>query len=148
MARPAKSGAERKSGARGRESGGPERGSGGPKRATGARAMGQQAEHLAADFLQGNGLRLIERNYACRLGEIDLIVLDGSTLVFVEVRLRRNTDFGGAAASITRTKRQRILRAARHYLSGKPERPCRFDVVLLDALDTKRIEWIKDAFGE
>jgi putative endonuclease len=113
-----------------------------------AKAHGKLAEALAADYLQLRGLRLIERNYSCRLGEIDLILADGPALVFAEVRLRRNLDYGGAAASITAAKRQRILRAARHYLSGRPERPCRFDVILLDALDPDRIEWIKDAFGE
>lgn len=113
-----------------------------------ARTRGNLAEALAADYLQLRGLRLIERNYSCRLGEIDLILADGPALVFAEVRLRRNLDYGGAAASITTAKRQRILRAARHYLSGRPEGPCRFDVILLDALDPGRIEWIKDAFGE
>ena len=113
-----------------------------------ARTRGNLAEALAADYLQTRGLRLIERNYRCRLGEIDLILADGPALVFAEVRLRRNRDYGGAAASITGAKRQRILKAARHYLSGRPERPCRFDVILLDALDADRIEWIKDAFGE
>jgi putative endonuclease len=113
-----------------------------------ATADGKLAEALVADYLQLRGLRLIERNYSCRLGEIDLILADGPALVFAEVRLRRNPDYGGAAASITAAKRQRILKAARHYLSGGPERPCRFDVVLLDALDPGRIEWIKDAFGE
>jgi len=113
-----------------------------------ANAHGKLAEALVADYLQLRGLRLIERNYSCRLGEIDLILADGPALVFAEVRLRRNLKFGGAAASITAAKRQRILRAARHYLSGRPERPCRFDVILLDALDPGRIEWIKDAFGE
>jgi putative endonuclease len=111
-------------------------------------ASGKLAEALSADYLQARGLRLIERNYSCRLGEIDLILTDGPDLVFVEVRLRRNLEFGGAAASITAAKRQRIVMAARHYLSGRPERPCRFDVILLDALDPDRIEWIKDAFGE
>jgi putative endonuclease len=113
-----------------------------------ANASGKLAEALAADYLQTRGLRLLERNYSCRLGEIDLILADGLALVFAEVRLRRNLKFGGAAASITAAKRQRILRAARHYLSGRPERRCRFDVILLDALDPDRIEWIKDAFGE
>lgn len=109
---------------------------------------GALAETLAADYLQRRGLRLIERNYRCRLGEIDLILTDGPDLVFVEVRLRRSTEYGGAAASITAAKRRRILRAARHYLSGKAERPCRFDVLLLDAPAADRIVWIKDAFGE
>jgi len=113
-----------------------------------AKASGSLAEALAADFLQARGLRLLARNYRCRLGEIDLVLADGPTLVFAEVRLRRNRDYGGAAESIGAAKRQRILRAARHYLSGRPERPCRFDAILLDALDPDHIEWIKDAFGE
>ena len=113
-----------------------------------AKARGNRAEALAAEYLADRGLRLIARNYSCRLGEIDLILADGAALVFAEVRLRSNREFGGAAASITEAKRQRILLAARHYLSGRPERPCRFDVMLLDALDPDRIEWIKDAFGE
>ena len=111
-------------------------------------ASGERAEALAAQYLQARGLRLLERNYRCRMGEIDLILAEGPVLVFAEVRLRRNARFGGAAASITAAKRQRILRAARHYLSGKPECACRFDAVLLDALAADRIEWIKDAFGE
>jgi len=111
-------------------------------------AHGKLAEALVADYLQLRGLRLLARNYSCRLGEIDLILADGPALVFAEVRLRRNPGFGGAVASVTAAKRQRILRAARHYLSGRPERPCRFDVIVLDALDPGRIEWIKDAFGE
>ena len=115
---------------------------------TRTKTSGELAEALGADYLQARGLRLVERNYRCRLGEIDLILEEGPTLVFAEVRLRRNRDYGGAAASITAAKRQRILRAARHYLSGKPERPCRFDAIVLDALDPDHIEWIKDAFGE
>jgi putative endonuclease len=113
-----------------------------------AQAGGKLAETLAAAYLQARGLRLLERNYRCRLGEIDLVLADGRSLVFVEVRLRRNPGYGGAAASITAAKRQRNVRAARHYLAGKPEPRCRFDVVLLDSLAPDRIEWIKDAFGE
>lgn len=113
-----------------------------------ANSGGAAAEALAADHLQRRGLRLLQRNYRCRLGEIDLVMADGPVTVFVEVRLRRNADFGGAAASITAAKRLRILRAARHYLAGRPEPVCRFDVVLLDALAADRIEWIRDAFGE
>jgi putative endonuclease len=104
---------------------------------------GAAAEALAADFLAERGLTLVERNYRCRGGEIDLIARDGDTLVFVEVRLRRSAAFGGAAASITATKRGRMRHAAAHFLArlGR-EPPCRFDAVLLDALDGKRIEWL------
>lgn len=108
---------------------------------------GEQAEKLAADFLQRNGLRLVESNFRCRMGEIDLILKDGGTLVFAEVRLRSNTSFGGAAASITSTKQARITRAAQFYLQqSRIDAPCRFDAVLLDSLDAGRIEWIKNAF--
>ena len=106
---------------------------------------GAAAEVLAAEFLIARGLTIVARNYRCRSGEIDLIVRDRETLVFVEVRLRSSAAFGGAAASITAAKRQRIARAARHYLAKLGhEPPCRFDAVLLDALDLQRIEWLVD----
>jgi putative endonuclease len=109
---------------------------------------GALAERLAADYLSAQGLTVVERNYRCRMGEVDLILHDRGTLVFAEVRLRSRADFGGAAGSITPSKQSRIVAAARHYLAGKPERPCRFDVLLLDRLAPDAIEWIKDAFGE
>jgi putative endonuclease len=106
---------------------------------------GAAAEALAAEFLAARGLAILARNYRCRSGEIDLIARDRETLVFVEVRLRSSAAFGGAAASITAAKRQRIARAARHYLAtlGR-EPPCRFDAILLDALDSQHIEWMID----
>lgn len=110
---------------------------------------GAQAEGIAAAFLARHGLKLIEKNYRCRLGEIDLVLRDGPILVFVEVRLRRNRDYGGAAASITPQKQGKLLRAARHYLQQLGKTPaCRFDVVLLSALEGVEPEWIKNAFGE
>ena len=110
-------------------------------------AQGAAAEQLAADYLQGRGLRLIERNFRVRGGEIDLICRDGASTVFVEVRLRSHTDFGGAAASITATKQARLVLAARHWLQRHGETPCRFDCVLLDGLEPKNIEWLRDAFS-
>ena len=110
---------------------------------------GITAEDLAATHLTRAGLRILMRNYRVRGGEIDCIALDGDTLVFVEVRLRRNARFGGAAASIDRRKQQRIIHAAHCYLLRVPrqaERPCRFDCVLLNSLDDADVEWIKDAF--
>lgn len=111
------------------------------------RGTGGAAEAAAAQFLAGQGLSLICANYRCRLGEIDLVLRDGPSIVFVEVRLRTNPGFGGAAESIGPRKRARIIAAARHYLAGKPEPPCRFDVVLLERLEPPRIEWIRDAFS-
>ena len=110
-----------------------------------ARGAGEQAEALAADFLAARGVTIIERNFRRRCGELDLIARDGDTLVFVEVRLRTRGDFGGAAASITASKRARIAAAAGLYLARLSRTPpCRFDAVLLDALDPARIEWMKD----
>ena len=111
-----------------------------------ARALaGAKAEALAAEFLAARGLRIIERNFRRRCGELDLIAQDGEMLVFVEVRLRTRNDFGGAAASITASKRARMAAAAALYLArlrGTP--PCRFDAVLLDAVDAARIEWLQN----
>jgi putative endonuclease len=108
---------------------------------------GAAAEDLAAAFLAGRGLAILARNYRCRGGEIDVVAREGATTVFVEVRYRRSNAFGGAAASVDARKRARILLAARHYLAGRADAPCRCDVVTLDALDPARIEWLKDAFG-
>ena len=117
--------------------------------ADGRAAAGGRAEALAADFLVARGLVIVERNFRCRRGEIDIIARDGDTLVFAEVRLRTRQDFGGAAASITARKRARMTAAALYYL-GRQARtppPCRFDALLLDSLDSTRIEWLKDIIG-
>ncbi len=112
---------------------------------------GDRAEAIAAAYLAGRGVRTVARNYRCRLGEIDLVCEDADALVFVEVRLRRSAGYGGAAASIDFRKQQRIVAAARHYLSMHAhrggDRPCRFDAVLLDGLDDARVEWIRNAFA-
>ena len=109
---------------------------------------GSEAERYAESFLRYHNLVLIRRNYHCRFGEIDLIMRDGTTLVFVEVRMRTSPAFGGAAASITLAKQRKLLRTARHYLASlKFEPPCRFDAVLLSGQD-EDVEWIKNAFGE
>lgn len=111
-------------------------------------AAGARAEAVAAEFLEARGLSIVARNWRCRCGEIDLVARDRDTLVFVEVRLRRRSDFGGAAASITATKQARLTAAAQLYLARlRYLPPCRFDAVLLDALDPPTIEWIRDAFS-
>ncbi len=109
---------------------------------------GEQAEALAADFLRGEGLRITTRNYRSRYGEIDLIAREGTTVVFVEVRSRASEAYGGAAASITAAKREKLLKTARHYLAGiTPLPPCRFDAVLVTG-EPPRIEWIRNAIEE
>jgi len=110
---------------------------------------GDHAEDLAVAHLQRAGLRVVERNYRVRGGEIDCIALDGEILVFIEVRFRKHAYFGGAAASIDTRKQQRIIHAAQIYLMKHPrqaQRACRFDCVLFDSLNTNATEWIKDAF--
>jgi putative endonuclease len=116
-------------------------------------AAGDDAEALALAWLQARGLALVQRNYRvargprARGGEIDLILRDrDGTLVFVEVRSRRDASRGGAAASVTPRKQQSLVLAARHYLMGlRVLPPCRFDVV---AIDGDRVEWLQGAFGE
>jgi len=111
--------------------------------------IGKRAEDLAARFLEQRGLAILARNFRCRGGEIDLVCRDGKSLVFVEVRLRRNAHYGGAAASITARKQKRIILAARHYLAAcaGADADCRFDCILLDG-DANAIEWERDAFSE
>ncbi len=109
---------------------------------------GQAAERMAADFLQQRGLRVLHRNVRVRGGEIDLIALEASTLVFVEVRLRRQGGQVSAAESITPTKQARLIVAASTFLQQHPEhgtRACRFDVLAFAALDAEP-EWICGAF--
>lgn len=110
------------------------------------RVIGQRGEDLAARFMERQGLTILARNVHCRGGEIDLVCRDGKTLVFVEVRLRGNACYGGAAASITATKQRRIVLAAQHYLANQArfDADCRFDCVLIDG---QKIEWIRDAFS-
>jgi putative endonuclease len=117
----------------------------------GTRKAGDDAEKLAEAYLTGRGLVVVARNYRCRYGEIDLIMREGETLVFIEVRLRKplrgKSDFGGALASITHSKQSKLIATAQHYLAGvKQMPPCRFDAVLLNGLRTVDVEWLKNAF--
>jgi conserved hypothetical protein TIGR00252 len=108
-------------------------------------SRGAAAEQMAADYLARQGLTLVERNFRCRLGEIDLIMRDGPTLVFVEVRQRASQRFGGAAASIDGRKQQKLVAAAQIYLAKSGKMPaCRFDAVLMQG---QTVQWIRDAFG-
>ena len=104
--------------------------------------IGSLAEEDALQFLLGSGLNLLERNYRCRFGEIDLIMLDGSELVFVEVRKRKNMDFGGAAQSVSHAKQSRLIKTAKHFLMKyRQVPPCRFDVI---AIEGDRCQWLKN----
>ncbi len=114
------------------------------KQAGDKQARGAAAEDRAAAYLAQQGLKLVTRNFRCRGGEIDLIMRDGTSLVFVEVRARARADFGGAAASITAAKQARIILAARHYLAQhRVDAPCRFDAVLIQA---GQLQWLRAAF--
>ena len=109
---------------------------------------GDAAEDQALAHLQAAGLRLLERNYRTPGrggGEIDLVMVErDGTLVFVEVRSRSSQAFGGAGASISATKQQRIVFAARQYLMRLPSPPpCRFDVVLVQGAS---VSWLQAAF--
>lgn len=106
-------------------------------------AKGREAELRAERHLQNCGFQQVDRNFRVRGGEIDLIMRDGETLVFVEVRQRSSKDYGGAGASITALKQRRIVLAARHYLARRGDCECRFDCVLIDG-DT--LDWVRDAF--
>ncbi|MCC8401896.1 YraN family protein [Paraburkholderia sp. MMS20-SJTN17] len=114
--------------------------------------VGAAFEARAQEFLQRQRLRFVARNVSCRGGEIDLVMRDrDGALVFVEVRARAQRQYGGAAASIGWQKRQRIVRAARHYLATRAARnggprdepACRFDVI---AFESGRLVWLRDAF--
>ena len=105
-------------------------------------SLGRDAEARALAFLQQQGLTLIEKNFRCRAGEIDQIMHDVQTLVFIEVRSRKNQHFGGAAASVGPVKQQRLWRSASFYLLKFPKPPaCRFDLVAIDGND---LRWMKN----
>jgi putative endonuclease len=114
---------------------------------------GRWAESAALEYLVEQGLLPLARNHRCRFGEIDLVMRDGTVLVFVEVRLRSDARFGGGAASVTTAKQRRLVLAARHYLAGLRTHTlpaCRFDVVSVSRPNygTPDFEWIRDAFTE
>lgn len=126
------------------------------------RNFGQLQEQIAAEFLIANGLELLFTNFHCRLGEIDLIMLDDDTLVFVEVRYRRSDKFGSAVESVGHRKQTRLLRCAQYFLIShnlSDKLPCRFDILglspgqnykeasLPSATVGPQIEWLKNAFG-
>jgi putative endonuclease len=113
-----------------------------------AATQGRAAEQAACDHLLAQGLTLHSRNYRCRRGELDLVMREGATVVFVEVRYRSSSRFGGAAASIDASKQQKLLHAAHTFLAEQrlTNAPCRFDVVTVSPQNGgMALQWIKNA---
>ena len=109
--------------------------------------FGARCEALAAGYLAGKGLKLQARNYRTRIGEIDLIVEDGDTIVFVEVKARRSARFGPGSESVGVQKQRRLMAIAGLYLSQYPRRACRFDVVSVSVEKGRpRIDHLINAF--
>jgi putative endonuclease len=117
---------------------------------TTTRQRGSHWELAAESFLRQRGMRILTRNYQARVGEIDLVMMDGDTLVFAEVRFRADETYGSGADSVTRAKQQRIIRAARNYLSRHATANnvhCRFDVISIGTREGRTlINWIQNAF--
>lgn len=108
--------------------------------------VGEIAEERALQHLKKHQLKFVEKNYRCAMGEIDLIMEDGSTLVFVEVRFRKNSAFGSAVESVTPAKQKKVRNSAQHYLLTQKigeSRPTRFDIV---GIDNNDIVWLQNAF--
>ena len=112
--------------------------------------QGKEAEIKAIQWLEQQDLQLLETNYFCRFGEIDIIMLDNNMLVFIEVRLRSTSNFGGAASSVTRRKQQKIITTANHFLMCRPQyakHHWRFDVIAYESSSVQSSPvWYKDAF--
>jgi len=111
--------------------------------------IGQQAEQLAKSYLLQHGLIFITQNYYCRRGEIDLIMQDEHTLIFVEVRYRKSSKFGSALESVDRRKQAKLIVTAEHYLQQNTSAfsSYRFDVIAITIENnTPSITWVKDAF--
>lgn len=123
---------------------------------TTTREQGEVTENLACQYLEKKGLKLRERNYHCRFGEIDLIMQHNDSLVFVEVRYRRNIHFGSGAESVTASKQSKLIKTASAYLQRHDKLakyPVRFDVISMTGpIETSNthnldIDWIENAFG-
>ena len=120
------------------------------------REQGQYTENLACEFLENKGFKLIEKNFNCKVGEIDLIMKDKEILVFVEVRYRKSNNFGSGAESITASKQLKLIKTASLYLQRHDKlnkQPARFDVISItgfigtDNIDKINIDWIENAFS-
>lgn len=114
------------------------------------KAIGRLGEELALAYLLSQGLKPLIRNYRCKMGELDLVMLERKTLVLVEVRCRSNKDYGGPAASVDWKKQHRLVLAAEHLRMKRVELrryPARFDVVAITTGEpSAKVDWIKNAF--
>lgn len=115
-----------------------------------ASSVGRNYENLALQHVQQRGLTLIERNYRCRAGELDLIMRDGETLVFIEVKYRGRSDFGNGVSQVDFRKQQKLRRAALAFLGHNPSLAqliCRFDVIGVDSVGGSPVlSWVQNAF--
>ena len=114
-----------------------------------SKTIGKNAEDLARDYLQRQGLKFINANYQCKCGEIDLVMYDGATLVFIEVRHRKSISYGDGIATVTKTKQRKIIRTATYYLLENnlfDKVLCRFDVIATSGAVDSEVQWVKDAF--
>ncbi|REL25580.1 YraN family protein [Thalassotalea euphylliae] len=115
------------------------------------KSIGDQTETLAANYLKQQGLTCLARNFTSRYGEIDIIAKHGESIVFIEVKYRKQLDYGGAIATISKSKQQKLKLCASFYLQqaqlNEYNTPCRFDVVALQGpIEQPNITWLKNAF--
>jgi len=113
------------------------------------RSKGDLAEELVVGYLEGQGYKILDRNFSCRLGEIDIVAMHREELVFVEVRAKYSVNTVDPAYSVSRTKQQKIIRAALTYMGSRLNTPCpmRFDVAVVNMRGSRTVELIPNAFG-
>jgi len=115
-----------------------------------AMITGQLAENLSCEFLQQQGLDILERNYRCKVGELDIIAKHHDSIVFAEVRFRKNIAFGNPLETVTLSKQKKLIKAALHYLQrhkNLAKKPCRFDVISVTIQQNEyQFEWVQHAF--
>lgn len=112
-----------------------------------SRDTGQQFEMMACQYLCQQGLQLLAQNVSCRFGELDLVMQDGASLVFVEVKYRKHSQFGSAVAAVSSSKQQKLRLTASWYLQQQRwQGPARFDVVAISGDAPFTVDWLKNAF--
>lgn len=115
-----------------------------------SKQRGDDSEDQAYQFLRNKGLKLVEKNFHSRFGEVDLVMLDNDELAFIEVRYRRNSNYGSGLESVTTNKQTKIIKTASVFLQQHAKLakyPARFDIVSISGeLTNAHIDWIKNAF--